>query len=301
MAGLAGCSPLEFLDSVVSVEKGGALLAANVAYDADPAQVMDVYRPRRAGRAPILIHVHGGSWNSGSKDENTYVGLAFAARGFVTVLPNYRMLPVHQYPAFVEDIALAIRAVRARAHEWGGDPDQIYLSGHSAGGHTVAMLALEAQWLAGVGLSRADVRGVVTLAGAFEVFPFKTAATRAAFGQLPNPERAVPRIVAEPGGPPLYILHGTSDRIVPVSDAVALVDSLRNAGIDAEFVPYPSVGHMGLMLAVTRTFRYELAVLHNMIAFFERNGAVPLYPPDGVDKMFQPGVPVTMADPQPGG
>lgn len=298
-AGLAGCSPLGFLDSVVRVDKGGMLLAANVAYGAEPLQAMDIYRPERPGPAPILIHVHGGSWSSGSRTENRYVGMAFAARGFVTVVPDYRKLPTHQYPTFIEDIALAIKAVRERAAEWDGNPDQIFISGHSAGGYTVAMLTLQEQWLAAVGLSRTVLRGAVSLAGAFEVFPFRNATMKAAFGQMPNPERAVPRLVAEPGGPMLYLLHGTSDTIVPISESLTLFNSLQAAGIKVGLATYPSVGHMGLVLALTRTFRYDLPVIHNMIWYFERNGATPLYsPPDANSGSTTP---VSLVRIQPGG
>jgi len=300
-AGMGGCGPLDVLSSLVSVEKGGVLFADNLAYGADPAQTMDVFRPERPGTAPILIHVHGGRWDSGRAKESSFVGRAFAARGFVTVLPNYRKLPTHRYPVFLEDIAEVIHSVRKRAADWGGNPQQIFLSGHSAGAHTVAMLALEERWLSQVGLSRSVLGGVATLAGAFDVFPFRNATVRAAFGQMPDPARAVPRIVAERGGPPLYIMHGTSDAIVPVSDAMRLFESLRALGIEATFVPYPSVGHMGILLALTRTFRNELAVMHNMIAFFERNGATPLYPSSGDEKKPAPSVNVAAGEPQPGG
>src|SRR6476646_5629861 len=127
------CSPLTVFDALVPKDSGVQLVAKDAAFGSDPRQRVDVYRPRRAGDAPlpIIIFIYGGSWNSGSKSGYSFVGRALANRGFLVAIPDYRLVPQFRYPTFLGDNASAARWVIAHARSLGGDPDRIVLAGHS--------------------------------------------------------------------------------------------------------------------------------------------------------------------------
>ncbi|HEY4222716.1 MAG TPA: alpha/beta hydrolase [Myxococcota bacterium] len=114
----------------------------DVAYGARPEHLLDVYRPRDADNAPVVFYVHGGAFASLSKNTHWIMGLAFARRGFVVAMPDYRLSPEHRFPAHLEDTAAALRFVVDNARSWGGDPSRIIFAGESAGANLVTSLAL---------------------------------------------------------------------------------------------------------------------------------------------------------------
>jgi acetyl esterase/lipase len=146
-----------------------------LAYGTAPRQRLDVYRPRHAIRAPVLVFFYGGSWQRGSRDLYRFVGVSLAAQGIVTVVPDYSLFPPARFPTFVEDAARAVRFAQKNAEQWGGDPRRLVLMGHSAGAYIAAMLSVDPQWLRQVGLnSRADLAGFIGLAGPYDFLPIES-------------------------------------------------------------------------------------------------------------------------------
>ena len=122
----------------------GTRVERDLAYGADPAQRLDLYRPAKAEGAPILIMVHGGGWSRGDKANPGVVDNKvnhWIPKGFVFVSVNYRMLPGANPLEQANDVAKALAFVQAHAKEWGGDAGRVVLMGHSAGAHLVALLA----------------------------------------------------------------------------------------------------------------------------------------------------------------
>ncbi|MDI7066444.1 alpha/beta hydrolase, partial [Klebsiella pneumoniae] len=97
---------------------------------------------------PVVVFFYGGSWQNGARSDYLFVGQALTSRGFVAVLPDYRTYPDTRFPGFMEDAAAAVRWARDHAAEYGGDPSRIFLMGHSAGAHIVALLATDGHYLA---------------------------------------------------------------------------------------------------------------------------------------------------------
>ena len=273
---LGGCSPLETFNTLARVDKGGALVAEGVAYGPDPRQAVDVYRPDRPGTAPVLVYFYGGNWNSGSRRAYAFIGKTFAARGFVTVLADYRLMPAHGFPAFVEDGAAAVRLARARAAEWGGDASQLFLAGHSAGAYIAVMLGADGRYLGGLGESRRAVRAIAGIAGPYDFYPFTNKVTAATFGRAPDPRRTQPVHVAEAGAPPMLLLQGSADTTVLPHNSGAMAARLRALGSLVEERMYPGVGHIEIMTALTPNFRKAAPTLADVISFFTRNGARPV-------------------------
>lgn len=143
---------------------------ANIAYVAssdpgfdDARHRLDVYAPRRPGSTarPVVVFIHGGSWTSGSKNLYRFIGRRLAQQGYVGIIISYRLSPAVQVPAMADDCARAVLWAQQHAADYGGDPDRIYLMGHSAGGGLAALLATDDSLFSRHGQPRNPVRGVV--------------------------------------------------------------------------------------------------------------------------------------------
>lgn len=125
---------------------------ADINYQAESAsnsETLNVFSPKATQdkKLPVLIFVHGGYWNSGSKDTYGFFGRNFAKKGVVTVIPDYTLSPNANYDDMATQIAQAVRWTEENIAEYQGDPEQIFVSGHSAGGHLVALVATHPKYL----------------------------------------------------------------------------------------------------------------------------------------------------------
>ena len=137
----------------------------DVAYGEDEKQRLDIYAPRDAKQAPVVIFVHGGEWTRGDKANVSYKPKFLNENGIVFVSVNYRLTPPAKHPAHVSDVAAAVRWVHDHAAKLGGDPKKIVLMGHSAGCHLVTLVALDPRYLSAVDLKPSDLAGVAAWSG----------------------------------------------------------------------------------------------------------------------------------------
>ena len=132
---------------LAAAPKVNVAVKSNVAYGAHPRQVLDVYHHRGASKAPVVIFVHGGAFVRGDKDIDgeVYANVLyyFARHGFLGLNIEYRRAPEFRYPSGAQDVAAATVWAKAHAHEYGGNPDRIFLVGHSAGGTHVGSYAYD--------------------------------------------------------------------------------------------------------------------------------------------------------------
>ena len=265
----AGCSPLRAFNTLAPTDGDVRVVARNLAFGPGPRQAMDVYAPAGAGQGPrpVLVFYYGGSWNSGQRQDYAWAGRALAAQGFVTAVPDYRLVPDVRFPAFVEDGAAAVARVRAEAPRLGGDPDRIVLCGHSAGAYIAVMLACDRRFLQRAGVPDAALRGAAGLAGPYDFFPFDAGSAIAAFGQAPDGRQTQPITFADGDEPPLWLATGDRDETVRPRNSVALAERVRAAGGRAEVKVYPGVDHVGIALALSRPFRGRAPVLADLAGF----------------------------------
>jgi acetyl esterase/lipase len=266
---LAGCTKFQVLDAIVP--PCGYSRTRDLAYGTDPRQRLDVYRPTHTGREPaaVVIFFYGGSWQAGFKADYRFVGQALASRGFVCVLPDYRIYPQVKFPAFVEDGAQAVRWTRDHVADYGGDPHRIFLMGHSAGAHIVALLTLDRHYLADAGVPPDTIRGTAALSGTYDFQPGP--GTYAVFDMASPKEKPDPKIeavtfVAGPA-PPMLLIHGLHDDIVLPSNTTSLAGHLRAAASDVRVITYPDRGHIGVALALAWPFRWLAPVLDDVTRF----------------------------------
>jgi acetyl esterase/lipase len=264
---LAACAPINAFDALVPKDGGARLAARDQAFAPGDRGRLDVYVPKAAsasGKLPIIVFFYGGSWNSGSKEGYGFVGRALAAQGFVVALPDYRLTRDAPYPAFLEDGAAAVRWVRANAGRFGGDPDRIILSGHSAGAYNAAMLSVDPRWL---GADRKAVRGLAALAGPYSFLPLDTQVTQEVFGAVTDPDSTQPIHFVSPDDPPALLMAGGKDHLVFGSNSVAMAMKLSEANVPVETRVYEDLGHVGVVTALSTLFRGKAPVLKDMTAF----------------------------------
>ncbi|MCS5488848.1 alpha/beta hydrolase [Algoriphagus limi] len=108
-----------------------------------PQKELNVFAPKRADNLPVLIFIHGGSWNKGRKEIYDFLGNRMARREVVTVIIDYPLAPEYQVDKMEQAVLLAVKWVEENISEYGGDPNQIFISGHSAGGHLAALAAVK--------------------------------------------------------------------------------------------------------------------------------------------------------------
>ncbi|MBN8457255.1 MAG: alpha/beta hydrolase fold domain-containing protein [Verrucomicrobia bacterium] len=224
---------------------------------------LDIYAPPNATNAPILVWVHGGGWARGDKAQVASLPAAFVREGYVVAAVNYRLVPAVKFDAQAQDVAAAIAWLRKHAQEYGAAPDKIFLMGHSAGAHLVALVGTDESYLKAHGLSLSALRGVVPLDT--EAYDLSGFAARfggklpelyaAPFTQDPatwakaspathvaKDKRIPPMIVAYSGG---QKPHGNPSR---KTDAEEFVAKLKAAGVTAEVVAAPEKTHMQIAL-----------------------------------------------------
>lgn len=270
-----GPAVVDLVDRITGRERRVAMVARE-AYGTDPAQTVAVYRSQGAGKLlPVIVFVHGGSWNSGSPDDYGFIARALAPEGFVVVLAGYRLHPAARYPQMLEDAAGAVAWTRANIASHGGDPDRIVLMGHSAGAYNAVMTALDRQWLGREGQSADALAGAIGLAGPYDFYPFDTDSTRASFGEAPDPQLTQPVTYARADAPPLLLLTGEADTTVKPRNTRALAVAMAQAGGRAETGYYEGMDHAGILLALASPWRRDRAVLDRVIAF-ARQPSVPV-------------------------
>jgi acetyl esterase/lipase len=264
---LGGCSPVQLLNALTPDSTYDK--TAGIAYGDDPRQKLDVYVPHQPmPGAPVVVFFYGGSWNSGSRVDYRFVGEALASKGIVTVVADYRLYPQVRYPLFLQDGARAVAWTQAHIREFSGNPQRLYLMGHSSGGYNAAMLALDDEWLAAVGMSPRDLQGWIGLAGPYDFLPIKNPEVRPVFFWPDSPPQSQPINHVRRGAPPALLIAATEDDLVnPTRNTGGLASKLRAAGVPAQDVYYSRPSHITLVATLSRPLRRLAPVLDQVVGF----------------------------------
>ncbi|MCX8103148.1 MAG: alpha/beta hydrolase [Candidatus Bipolaricaulota bacterium] len=223
--------------------------------DADPVKHrLDLFVPEGVKDVPVLLFVHGGGWTSGDKNLYSFIGRAFAEQGFATAVVNYRLSPKVQHPAHIEDVARAFSWVHKNIAQYGGDPEKIFVMGHSSGGHLIALLALDEKYLRAHDLPLAAIEGAIPISGIYDVTiepPAPVNIYRVVFGTDPQVRRdASPITHVGPNKPPFLIMYAQFD--FPGFDAQArqLLSLLKQYENDAALVEIPGRDHVTIIFNI---------------------------------------------------
>ena len=256
--GRVGLSPVAVLDTVSRLrgDKDVRCLARGIAYGDDPRQRLDLWAPRKPGHdhLPVVIFFYGGGWVVGERGEFGYVARSLAQRGFLAVMPDYRLAPHARFPDFIHDGAAALRWVRDNIAQFGGDPDRIAIAGHSAGGHLAALLALDPRYLEKEGLDPGLVKAAALLSTPTNFYPFIDPRAIAALGSHHDPDETQPINFARADAPPILLQTGTADITVRARNSQQLARALEKEGADVELKFYRGATHSDPVKAFSPIF-----------------------------------------------
>ncbi len=230
------------------------------------ALLADLAVPDSPGLRPAIVSIHGGRWRAGNRTDASSIKVEqWAEFGFVAMSIDYRLVGGSPAPAAYLDTLCAIRWVHAHADEYRIDPNRVYLIGQSAGGQLVSLVATLGDGpfpkTGGWDKARSDVRAVISVAGPYEL-------NTLSWGNLWTPVSGVveeARTLASPiahvsaATRPTLIIHSDDDKSVPIGQAVAMVERLKNAGVRHRFVHYTDRGHMGITEDVIKEARAFIA------------------------------------------
>lgn len=209
---------------------------------------LDLFIPRGKRDFPVLLFAHGGGWRTGDRFLYRALGNRLARAGIGVAIPSYRLMGVvgNQHPAQVEDIAAAFAWVRQHIAEYGGDASRLYVSGHSAGGHLVSLLALDRRYLAKHQLSPSDIRGVISMSGIYDVGNAPT------FSLLGDRRDASPIRYVRSDAPRFLIAYCQWDLLTLPKQARNFSAELRKKLVSAQLLYIPRDNHISEIINITK-------------------------------------------------
>jgi acetyl esterase/lipase len=200
---------------------------------ADNKDKLDIFIPPGAKSLPVIVSLYGGALTAGDKSEQPYVGERFAEAGYVAVLINYRLSPTVAHPAHAEDAATAVAWVKKNIAKYGGDPNKIVLTGHSAGAYLISLLLLDPRYLAAHGMKPSDIRGAAPVSAFFYVERTGVGPDRPKFIWGADPKAwpaASPASYVRADVPPMLLLYADGDDAWRRGQQSDFAAALRAAG-----------------------------------------------------------------------
>ncbi len=219
---------------------------ADLAYGPSALERLDVFPApaKAAGGAPLVVFIHGGYWSSPwlVKELYAWVARGMHAHGFATAVLDYGVCPDHTLDALVAQSRRALGWLHGHAADFGADPDKLYVTGHSAGGHLSAMLALT-DWSAD-GLPADLVKGICPISGLFDLGPFPHSWLQPKL-QLTDAQvrRNGPIHHLRDGAPSMLITWGAGETPEFYRQAEAFHDAARALGVDSRLMPLDGCLH----------------------------------------------------------
>ena len=235
-------------------------ITRNIVYRdvSEDRETLDVYRPANASsdeKLPVIVAIHGGGWAKFSKADYGQKVSQFTRSGFIVVAPNYRLSRPDRpsWPLNFQDVRDAVRWVRIHADEIGADPKRIAAMGESAGGHLAELLGTYSDQTSASETS-ARVQAVVSFYGPSDLpslypqSPTAASRLREFLGGTPKQiparyEDASPIDHVSPDDPPMLMIHGSADTIVPASQSIELAKRLRAEGVPSTLIILPGEPH----------------------------------------------------------
>lgn len=261
------CSPVNILNATIPTST--LQVNKSIAYGKLSRQSLDIYKPKSEEQKPlpVVIFFYGGSWDSGNKKDYLFVGEAFAAKGFITVIPDYRVFPEVKFPAFMQDPALAAKWVKDNVADYGGDPDNITIVGHSAGAHIGMMLNLNKTYLAAVDLTPAAFNAFVGLAGPYDFLPLTSDRLKTIFGPEDQRWQSQPINFVSNNHQPTLLMVGLKDDTVWPRNTFNLAKKMRANNQPVKVIEYPNYGHKKMIATIAKPFRGFNTVLDDLDLF----------------------------------
>lgn len=248
--------------------------------DADPVKhKLDLYLPDGQKEFPVVLFVHGGAWRSGDKQTllNIYgeFGRTLARNGIGAVIVNYRLSPGVKHPAHIQDVAKAFAWTLRNIANYGGKADQLYLCGHSAGGHLVALLATDESYLQAEKVPAGAIKGVIPISGVYMIdrtikYYDNIFGTDGDVRQKASPLEHVRAQL-----PPFLVIYAESDYTYLDQMAIAFTKALQAKKDDVRLLEIKDRSHISI---VGRLWRQEDDTFQAVLGFIAQHAGLKLTP-----------------------
>ena len=269
------------LDVVNTISaSGGVGVSKNILYGDQPLQDLDIYYPKPLVQAiqtqqvpkaqyPMVVFVHGGSWESGNKEDYAFVGQSFAQAGYVTAVINYRKAPKHVFPDYVEDTARAIAWSYENAARFYADPQRVAVVGHSAGAFNMMAALSNEDFLAPYGISPDAISAVVGIAGPYS-YDFRQYGGATAFGGDATPDEVMPDRHIKGVQPPYLLLTAENDTVVYDTNTLKMTQALKDYGATVENAEIKGASHATSIGAMASPLRWLNDVRAQVLGYLDK-------------------------------
>ncbi|ODN66935.1 alpha/beta hydrolase [Methylophaga muralis] len=267
---LTACSPVTLLNAMVP--ESAYQHRSDLVYGEYDRLKLDVYQPAHSvdsQKPATVIFFYGGGWEAGEKADYKFVAEALTSQGMIVVIPDYRVFPEAVFPEFIEDAAQAVAWTRQHIAEFGGDPEQLFIAGHSAGAHIAAMLSVNPHYLQQAGLETEQLRGMIGLAGPYDFLPLTSPTLKQIFGDDASQWQSQPVNFVGEDHPPTLLLVGNNDRTVLPRNSYRFAEKLKQYGNDVELIELSNYGHVAMVAKLAKPLRGDGALLAPIVSFVE--------------------------------
>ncbi|WP_413693877.1 alpha/beta hydrolase [Psychromonas sp. KJ10-2] len=266
----SAATELKILNTAVSLSSN-LKTEKDVVFDQSHDLKLDIYSNKdwkADTKRPVLVFFYGGGWSWGDKDYFTFVADSFVDKGYVVVIPNYRLYPKVKYPAFIKDGAKAVAWVNQHINKFGGDAEQLFITGHSAGAYIAAMLAFNDQYLAAEDQPTSIIKAVAGIAGPYNFTP-KEQQYIDIFGEENfNDMRIENHLIGNE--PPALLIHSEGDTTVGLFNQKLMEEALTANGGTVETLVYgQDITHIKVLMKLHPWFANEVNVGSDIDAFFK--------------------------------
>lgn len=227
----------------------------NPSEDAHPRQLLDLYLPTR-NHFPVVVYIHGGAWVGGDKQAYANIGTTLAEAGYGVAIINYRLSPEYTHPAHTQDGAMAIAWLVNHIQTYGGDPDRLFLTGHSAGGHMVSLLVLDDQYLSAVDVDLTIIKGVISYSGLYWIDDWIMGWAKNAFSddeverRNVSPIHLVENAVHKGYVPPFLMIAAEHDYPELLIEQREMSQTFDKHSVDYAVHIIPNRDHFGLVMRI---------------------------------------------------
>ena len=237
----------------------------HLAYGLKARNRLDLYRTKNPKKQkPLIVFVHGGSWQHGNKRDYLFIGETFAREGFDVAVINYQLAPENIFPAFVDDLAQAIHYLNQNKVKLNISTDNMILMGHSAGAFNVMSVVYSAQ---SQNFKYKDqIKAIVGLAGPYHFDYVGDPLSEHAFDHKISYQQVMPYYFIEPNHIKHYLLVAEQDQIVERKNTLDLDIALRQKGNHSHIAVIPKTGHITIVATLaslmSHYFKTKRTILH---------------------------------------
>lgn len=247
----------------------------DIAYAEPPSNRLDIYYPTIKSQpdtlSPVIIFFYGGCWGgcqTYTKSYYQFVAQALNKHGYIVVIPDYRRYPEVRFDQIMHDAKSTVEWVQTHISQRGGNPEHMFLMGHSAGAHIASMLTLNQAYLSKPIYQ--NIKGFIGLAGPYDFLPFTKTYQKEVFGPEDKYPESQPINFVDGDEPPLLLLYGNQDTTVYPHNIENLSAKIQSSNGQVYPKIYNGLDHSSLLGALSIPYQNTTSVMQDIVDFIKQ-------------------------------